>query len=327
MKSTLGNYLIQSNKDFPVDAETFDYIQRNQALLAVLGNLAGDKAILLGCEPEQNDTRRREGYVFIRTKEFPEGEILYWEGGSVAAGMYLKKEPVAVTAQGYEFPQAYVVRSLAPGIGEENYKWEEFTQVDTLPTLRERIRKQDETLVALQRSPLGIVQMWAGAAVPAGYELCDGRELKIDEYKELYAALGTTFNRACDCNGNVYNTTQGYFRLPDLRGRFIVGYHPSDADYDSYGEAGGEKQHQLTVDEMPAHAHPTKDYYFAESYGNGATLTGVDHVGKSVRGSGKSDGDNDYLYYYTHATESQGGDAQHENRPPYYVLAYIMRMK
>ena len=91
MKTTLGNYLTQANKDFPIDAETFDYIQQNLALLSVLGNIAGDRAILSGCEPEQNGARRKEGYVFVRTKDFPDGEILYWEGGAIASGMYLKK--------------------------------------------------------------------------------------------------------------------------------------------------------------------------------------------------------------------------------------------
>ena len=77
MKTTLGNFLTQPNNDFPVDAETFDTLQQNQAILAVLGNIAGDKAVLLGCEPEQGGSARQPGYVFLRTREFPEGEILY----------------------------------------------------------------------------------------------------------------------------------------------------------------------------------------------------------------------------------------------------------
>lgn len=327
MKQTIGRFLLQPNKNFPVDCETLDALQTNIALLQVFGNLAGDKAILLGCEPEQNGTVRKAGYVFLKTKDFPEGEIIYWEGGSVSGGMYVHQEATPVTAQGYEFPQAYMVRSLKPGVGSENYKWSDFSPVLTHRELEAEIKKQNTTLGELSAPPLGIVQMWAGATVPAGYELCEGQQLKIVDYPELYKALGMTFNEAYSATGVRYKTTPGYFRLPDLRGRFVVGYNPSDADYNSYGKAGGEKEHRLAVNEMPSHTHQTKDYYFAESYGNGATLTGVDHVGKSVRGSGKSDGDNDYLYYYTHATESQGGGAAHENRPPYYVLAYIMRTK
>ncbi len=250
MKTTLGNFLTQPNNDFPVDAETFDTLQQNQTILAIIGNLAGDKAVLYGCEPEQNGAGRRAGYVFLHTKEFPEGEILYWEGGSVAAGMYLKKEPISVSAQGYEFPQAYTVRSLAPGIGEENYAWTEMRDIPTIQQQELTIASLRAELALLMPPPLGIVQIWAGAKVPDNYELCDGRELKIADYPELYAALDTTYNQGYDSNGRQVSTTSGYFRLPDLRGRFIVGYNTNDADYRTFGNVGGEKKHTLTVAEL-----------------------------------------------------------------------------
>ena len=100
MKQTIGRFLLQPNKNFPVDCETLEALQTNIALLQVLGNLAGDKAVLLGCEPEQNGTRRKAGYVFLKTKDFPEGEVIYWEGGTVSGGMYVHQEIVPVTAQG-----------------------------------------------------------------------------------------------------------------------------------------------------------------------------------------------------------------------------------
>ena len=315
MKTTLGNFLTQPNNDFPVDAETFEALQQNQALLAVLGNIAGDKAVLLGCEPEQNNTSRRAGYVFIRTKDFPEGEILYWEGGAVSAGMYLKQEVVKVTAQGYEYPQAYTMRSLAPGIGVENYRWEEFSTA-SIPTLKAEIARQQVEIAALTPPPLGVVQIWAGAKVPMNYELCDGRELKITDYPELYAAIGTRFNRSYDYNGKQYSTTAGYFRLPDLRGRFIVGYNVSDADYGDYGMVGGEKKHRLSVEELPAHTHGQ-------------------NLWSAASGDWKSGGKNSYpnsTSYHDRTTsfgktDSTGSGAAHENRPPYYSLAYIMRLK
>lgn len=122
MKQIQGRFLLQSNKDFPADCEMLDYMQTNAHVVSIIGNLAGDKAILLGCALTGGGTQRNEGYVFLRTKEHPEGEVLYWEGGSISGGMYLKQAAIPVQAQGYEYPQAYVERSLAPGVGEENYK-------------------------------------------------------------------------------------------------------------------------------------------------------------------------------------------------------------
>ena len=316
MKQTIGRFLLQPNKNFPVDCETLDALQTNIALLQVLGNLAGDKSILLGCEPEQNGTRRKAGYVFLRTKDFPEGEVIYWEGGTVSGGMYVDQQIVPVTAQGYEFPQAYTVRSLKPGVGGENYKWGDFAAVPPPRELEAKIKNQDTTIGELSAPPLGIVQMWAGKTVPANYVLCDGAALRISEYPELYAAIGAAFDTAPNCNG-VRNTTQsGFFRLPDLRGRFIVGYNGLDDEYRQYGAAGGEKRHTLTVAEMPSHDHGQN--LWAE--GDGRWKSGGNNS------SPNSTSQHDRTTPFG-TTESTGGDIPHENRPPYYVLAYIMRVR
>ena len=324
MKQTVGRYLLQPDKNFPVDCETLDTLQSNIALAQVLGNIVGDKTILLGCALEQNDTRRAPGYVFARTADFPDGEVIYWEGGNVSTGMYLKQEVVPVTAQGYDFPAAYTTRSLAPGVGTENFDWDDFVPVRTAREAAEREAEQDAAIAMLAPPPLGVVQTWAGKNVPAGYALCEGQQLQISEYPALYAAIGTTFNNACSATGTLYSTTPGYFRLPDLHGRFVAGYNTEDADYNAYGKAGGEKKHALTINEMPSHTHQVKDYYYTESL-NETGRDGSDYFAAAALGSGDHDRDNHYLYYLRHNTENQGGGVSHENRPPYYALAYIMR--
>lgn len=316
MKQTIGRFLLQPNKNFPIDCETLDALQTNIALLQVLGNLAGNKTILLGCEPEQNDTRRKAGYVFLKTKDFPEGEVIYWEGGTVSGGMYVHQEIVSVTAQGYEFPQAYTVRSLKPGVGSENYNWSDFTTVPTPRELEEKIKTHDTIIRELSAPPLGIIQMWAGKTVPMNYLLCDGQQYKITDYPELYAAIGNAFNQSCNYRGDRNSTETGYFRLPDLRGRFIVGYNPNDTDYSSCGETGGEKQHTLTIEEMPSHTHP-QNLWEEDS---GTWKSG----GKNSSPNSTSKHDRTTQFGNTNAT---GGGAAHENRPPYYVLAYIMRVR
>ncbi len=311
MKQTLGRFLLQPNKNFPIDCETLDYIQTNVALLQVLGNIAGDKTIVLGCEPEQNETRRKPGYVFLKTKDFPTGEIIYWEGGNISSGMYVNQETIRVEALGYEFPQAYVVRSLVAGIGSENFEWADFKDLKTPAELEDNIKKQDATIAKLAPPPLGIVQLWAGKGVPEGYELCEGQQLKISDYPELYAILGTTFNNSYSATGSRYTTTGGYFRLPDLRGRFVVGYNPNDSEYNALGKAGGEKVHTLTVSEIPAHNHGYEIYGFGSSDRN--------------RWSGKDNHDSDTKDKFT--SGNTGGGAAHENRPPFYSLAYIIRVR
>lgn len=324
MKRTIGNYLTQSDRDFPVDAELFAAIQDNESMLAIIGNIAGDMAILHGCAPYNNGSYRTPGYVFIRTEDYPEGEILYFEGGATQSGMHIKKEDVPVASQGKAYPNAYSIRSLVYGVGEENYEWENFTELTTIPQLLDMIERQNQTIARLQPTPVGCVQMWAGrvdaASLPDNYMLCDGTKLAADEYPALYAAIGTIHN--------VSGTTSGYFNLPDLRGRFIAGYAGSyDTDYYTIGRKGGEKKHTLAVSEMPSHQHYFKDYYFPQNNSEGG-LSGNEYLnGNKIRGASGDDANNTYLFFKNHYTESSGSGTAHENRPPYYTLAYIIRVK
>ncbi|MEG1842424.1 MAG: tail fiber protein [Alistipes sp.] len=316
MKQTLGRFLLQENRNFPLDCETFDYIQTNMAMLAVLGNIAGDKTVIQGCTLSHNNIRREPGYVFLKTADYPDGEIIYWEGGSITSGMYVKQEVLQVTVQGYEYPQAYVVRSLAPGIGIENYVWNDFRDIRNVRQLNEYDTEQDKAIQLLSPPPMGIIQMWAGTRTPENYELCEGQQLKVTDYEELYAVLGSTFNKSYDYNGNLYSTSAGYFRLPDLRGRFVVGYNVNDAEYSSLGKIGGEKKHALTSTEMPAHSH-------GQNLWSGAS--------DDWSGSGRNSWPNATSWHDRTTpfgnTDSTGGGMVHENRPPYYTLAYVMRIK
>lgn len=63
--------------------------------------------------------------------------------------------------------------------------------------------------------PTGTVLDFAGAVVPAGYLLCDGRAVRRADYAALYAALGDTYGIA-DPAGVT-------FALPDYRRRVLAG--------------------------------------------------------------------------------------------------------
>lgn len=326
MKTILGNFLSQPNRDFPLDAETLDYLQSLSKMAAIIGNIAGDKVILIGCEKQGSDSRSA-GYVFMRTKGAPEGEILYWEGGSTSSGMYLKTEAVKVTANNVEYPEAYTRRSLAPGIGGEHYDWADFIDIPTIKELRAENEKRQKEIADMRPIPIGSIHLWAGTTTPDDYLLCDGTAHKTTAYPELYAAIGSAFNSAPGENGNKYNTNAGEFRVPDLRGRFVVGISDSDEDYNK-GNAGGLKTVSLITDQLPAHSHSLKDYYYAESDTSKISGTSNDLISTNNKvGSGSTDKNNDHLVYYQHETNEAGSGKSHENRPPYYALAYIIRAK
>ena len=104
---------------------------------------------------------------------------------------------------------------------------------------------------------------------------------------------------------------------PDLRDRFVVG---SGSSY-SIGATGGENSHTLTVNEMPSHNH---DFRYRSSSGTQKSVLRV--------GSSGTPSVNDYVTPYTinsttnsSLIDATGGGQAHENRPPYYALAFIMK--
>lgn len=89
----------------------------------------------------------------------------------------------------------------------------------------------------------------------------------------------------------------------DLRDRFIVG---AGRDY-AVSSVGGLSSVNLTIDQMPKHNHGIA----------GSTWAGTGNGGSFMYG---------YLGNYGTAGQDQGGDQAHENRPPYYALAFIQRI-
>ena len=149
---------------------------------------------------------------------------------------------------------------------------------------------------------IGIIKLWSGSGVPENYVLCNGGQVSISEYPELYKAIGEKYNTS--------STRAGYISVPDLSGRFVVGLDSGDPDYSRIGNTGGEKKHQLTVEEMPSHTHSyNKIRIETHKWGDNAN-------------------DRPHPFYDSGAqTGSAGGNQPHENRPPYYVLAYVMKVR
>lgn len=90
--------------------------------------------------------------------------------------------------------------------------------------------------------PAGIVIPFAGSVAPEGYLLCDGSAVSRSTYADLFEAIGTTYG-----SGDSSTT----FNVPDLSGRVVLGVSQSHA----LGTSGGEAEHVLTEQELPAHTH------------------------------------------------------------------------
>lgn len=111
------------------------------------------------------------------------------------------------------------------------------------------------------------------------------------------------------------NTAQSA-TLPDLRNRFIVGYNPNDTDYNTIGKTGGSKTVQLTDKQsgLPLHTHGVKFTIGEGSDANWYKATVNGNKTQTLRGP-----------IPTTEAGGVGAEQPHENRPPYYVLAYLIK--
>jgi microcystin-dependent protein len=85
-----------------------------------------------------------------------------------------------------------------------------------------------------------------------GWILADGCELRQDDFRPLFGRIQLKYGQASDL----------HFRLPDLRGRTIIGTG-TGKDQDTgqrltareLGQQTGHETHTLSVSEMPSHTH------------------------------------------------------------------------
>ena len=188
-----------------------------------------------------------------------------------------------------------------------------------------------------QNTPVGSVVMFAGAAAPPGFLLCDGSSVSRTMYSTLFGVLQTSYGI-----GDGATT----FTLPDLRSKTVVGVGQGQVagtllTSRPLGSSGGEELHNLTVAEMPTHGHTTTeaphthglydpghshDFNFGQRADVDTGETGnywkSDAGGvTSVSGTGIS------INAATTGLKvnAAGSNVPHNNMPPFIALNYIIK--
>jgi len=159
-----------------------------------------------------------------------------------------------------------------------------------------------QTQITSSLFPAGGIILWSGstASIPSGWVLCNGS-----------------------------NST------PDLRDRFVVGAGSS------YGvnATGGASSVTLATSQIPAHNHSASSSSSTTIHDSGHSHTisalrpseSGNTISTSTGGAAVTASTNSATTGITASTSTStsigntGGGGSHENRPPYYALAYIMK--
>lgn len=139
-----------------------------------------------------------------------------------------------------------------------------------------------------QGIPVGVMQMFGGAAAPSGWLLCQGQQVSRTTYAKLYAVIGTAFGA-----GDGITT----FTLPDMRGQFPRGVNPLGTGDDPSRVLGSKQapniaSHTHSTVAVPAHTHPVAGDTGNESAHTHAVSgsTGNESVGHTHAVSGTTGG-------------------------------------
>lgn len=174
-----------------------------------------------------------------------------------------------------------------------DYKWQQHgtaTPEDVSRLFFEAFEETIERTAAMGCLAIGTVVEWSGdiSNLPDNYLVADGSNNLIVDYPDLATLYGNMWGIA----------PPGYFKLPNMIGRFSVAAGNTYA----LGDTGGEEYVYLVEDAMPEHVH-----------GYNEPVMGVIPGGLEEPVS--------VVTSITASTTSPNGSGEpHENRPPYFGI-------
>lgn len=172
----------------------------------------------------------------------------------------------------------------------------------------------------MEEKIIGEIRLFTFDYEPAGWLFCDGKQLPVNQYPDLFATLGNRF-------GGI----DGFFNIPDLRERSIVGTGSlSETSIYGFAETGGEEINILNINEIPQHSHniiagsaisilqnPIRNFWGVTRYSINLVTSE-----KNANSFASTDIQNDILN--KDFIEISGKNLPHENRQPYLTLNFCI---
>lgn len=204
-------------------------------------------------------------------------------------GTITQSKPLRVSLDGPGGPLPYTPISLTPGLSVG---------------ARVLCLLIDRQLVVLGGTmgglPPGTIAAYAGTSVPPGWLWARGHAVSRAAFPGLFEAIKTTYGEGDGVTS---------FRLPDLRGRVLVGLDPTQPAFASLGQIGGETDHTLSVAETAKHSHGVNG-----GWGAGPGNDGAWRIDENSPGT------------FWGPTAESGGGQPHNNLQPYLTCIYIIKI-
>lgn len=189
-----------------------------------------------------------------------------------------------------------------------SYNWQEFgtmTADEASSIMRQYIL---EALQGDDWTMIGTILPYATLQAPAHTLPCDGAIYQRADYPLLYAALHSAFIIDADT-----------FKTPDLIGKFPLGATLAPASDFPVGSSGGETEHTLTTDEMPAHNHSTNPHQHGETGATSVVINGGLEAPASAAIPTPS-----VTGLSGVTVNDTGGGQAHNNMPPFTAVRYCI---
>lgn len=172
--------------------------------------------------------------------------------------------------------------------------------------------------------------------VPDGYEVVSNPSIP---YYDIYNAIYPIGRGFIDFTDTDYSNYLGFDWERELVGMTPIGKDENDTDFSTVGQIGGEKEHTLTVNELPSYNLPLVGTVArSTSVQQGGNYTGSTQqflmIGQSLNNLNSSEMDNSAAFMDYSKVEgvpsviakSNGGGQAYNNMQPYQVVAYWKRI-
>jgi microcystin-dependent protein len=171
--------------------------------------------------------------------------------------------------------------------------------------------------------PQGMILMWSGAIVniPNGYQLCNGSNGTPDLRNRFVVGAGDSYAVGATGGSNSVTLTENELPL-----------HTHGVTDSTVNTSGSHDHSNLNTGTEPNHTHPSDSLIRTPgsiaSTGSGATFgtTSSTGSGGSHSHSASTNSNGSHLHNVSFEVSQTGSGQSHENRPPYYALAFIMKV-